>query len=144
MLGTLFLSMFLGSFFLISGFRKTFVASTRAKVFGLFASKGVRPTLGWLVVLGEFFGGLGLVAFVLTPFVPTPLAHVTFAGGMLAAPLLIPIMVGAIKLSVLPILRKAWEVKGNPHWSEKASNFLCTAEVQMTGGLAALTLKLWV
>lgn len=129
MIAYLWLALVLGTFFTISGYRKSFVESTRSKVFGLFAKYKVPKAAGWAVVLGEFLGGVGLLtAFLGWWFLSA-----------LAAFLLLPIMAGAIKLSVMPTLRRAWQASGAGFW-QKVSNFICTAEVMMTAGLIAMVL----
>lgn len=139
MIAYLWLSLMLGMFFTISGFRKCFVQATRSKVFGLFAKYNVKPAAGWAVVLGEFLGGLGLLSGFLVFFLPLNLTPYVLGLSALSAFLLLPIMGGAIKLSVIPTLKRAWKASG-ADWSQRASNFLCTAEVMMTMGLVAMVL----
>lgn len=128
MWGLLFLQMATGLFFLTTGYRKVFVAETRSKVFGLFKRYGVPKWAGWAVVLGEFFGGLSLLTGILPD---------------LAAPLLLPIMAGALHMSVIPPLRRKWRQE-KASATLRLSNFLCTPEAQLTVILIALTLAYWL
>lgn len=141
MLAYIWLSVVLGTFFTISGWRKSFIPATHSKVFGLFERYNVPRAAGWAVVLGEWLGGVGLLLpwpFLwydhLLPFFPYALGL-----NALAALLLLPIMAGAIKLSVLPIQRKAWKASGAGFF-QKVANLICTAEVMMTAALIALLL----
>lgn len=122
------LELFTGIFFLITGFRKTFVPSTHTMVFTLFRRYDVPPLVGWLIVLGQLFGGLSLVTGILSAY---------------AAPLLVPIMLGAIRLSVLPRQRARWHKTGDASGWSHASNVLCTPEVQILFILLALSVAHW-
>lgn len=111
-----------GAFFAITGYRKVFVKATHDGVFNLLASHGVRYEVRWLIVLGELFGGLALLAGFLT---------------QLAAAGLVIIMAGAYVLDTWPgVLAK------NPKPCEATklcSNALCTPEAQLLIIVAVLS-----
>lgn len=139
MWGFLFLQLMTGLFFITTGYRKVFVAETRAKVFGLFKRYHVPKVAGWAVVLGEFFGGVGLLLPALVPVLSPGLALLAWGLSGLAALLLLPIMAGALHMSVLPPLREKWrEEKASV--SLRISNFLCTPEAQLTVILITIVL----
>lgn len=101
-------TLILGVFFTISGWRKTSLPDVHEQVFKLFERLNVRP-VGWLVVLGEFFGGLGLLSGVLSTW---------------AAIGLIPIMLGAYCLDTIPeIVQK--HPQGISAWCSKS---ICNPE----------------
>lgn len=116
------LQIVIGTFFAISGYRKSFTAQGRNRVFGLFKRMGVPGLAGWAVVLGEFLGGLGLLFGTLSWW---------------AAAGLVPIMAGTIKLSVIPEL-KAKAPQGVTGW---CVGFICTAEVLLLTALLALIVR---
>lgn len=116
------LQIVMGTFFAISGYRKSFTAVGRNRVFGLFKRLGVPSLAGWAVVLGEFLGGLGLFFGTLSWW---------------AAAGLVPIMAGAIHMSVIPEL-KAKNPRGITGW---CVGFICTAEVMMLAALLALIVR---
>lgn len=131
MWGFLFLQLITGLFFITTGYRKVFVAETRAKVFGLFKRYHVPKVAGWAVVLGEFFGGVGLLLPLAIPFLPFAIVPLAWELSGLAALLLLPIMGGALHMSVLPPLRRKWRQE-KASVSLRISNFLCTPETQLT------------
>lgn len=99
----------IGLFFISTGFRKLFIPAVHAQVFGMFDRLHVPMPARWLVVAGEFAGGLGL-AFGVLPF---------WAGlGLL------PIMAGAYWMSTLPEIR-AKNPTGITGWTSK---LLCNPE----------------
>jgi len=67
----------LGAFFASSGYHKLFVPEVSAKVDGLFAKLGVPPIQRHLVKWGEFLGGVGLLAGVLTQLAALGLLIIT-------------------------------------------------------------------
>lgn len=119
-----------GAFFVITGARKTLMAPVRSGVFGLLASHGVPYRARWAVVLGELFGGLGLLFGFLTS---------------VAAFGLVIIMAGAYLLDTLPAVKEkqTWREVEHPtwrtcfchkapaSWSKLCSNALCTPEAQL-------------
>lgn len=109
----------LGLFFLTSGYRKVFVPSTREKVFHVFQKYGVSPTLGILIVWGQFLGGTALLLGFLNDLATIGLAA---------------IMAGAIRLSVR---ERVLEAKPTT-WTDWVSTSLCTAESMMAVMLLAL------
>ena len=115
-----------GLFFFATGLRKTFVPQVRERVFALFASKGVPKAAGVAVVGGELFGGLALLLYI--------------APG-LAAPLLLPIMAGAMVLDTIPTIVATKHPKSATAW---ISNILCTPEMQLSIILIGLTLYYWL
>lgn len=58
----------LGTFFLISGYHKLFNPTRRASLEATFRADGCyNPIMMWIIPLGEFFGGLGILVGALTP-----------------------------------------------------------------------------
>lgn len=139
MIAYLWLSFVLGLFFAISGWRKVAVDSTHSKVFSLFAKYNVPLAAGWAVVLGEWLGGGALLLPHLSLLLSGLLFPLAMALSAIAAFLLLPIMAGAIKLSVMPTLRRSWQASGAGFF-QKVANFICTAEVMMAASLVALVL----
>ena len=121
-----FLQFFTGLFFFTTGARKAMVPEVRERVFALFASKGMPKPAGVAVVAGELLGGMALLFYILPG---------------LAAPLLLPIMVGAIVLDTIPTVITTKHPKTATAW---ISNLLCTPELQLTLILVALTIYYWM
>jgi len=110
-----------GAFFTITGARKLFLPSVRAKVRGLFDRHHVPAPAQWLVMGGEFAGGLGLLAGCLT--------QAASAG-------LLVIMAGAYYMDTWPSVMA--KQTGARSWSRIVSNALCTPEAQLIVILLAL------
>lgn len=117
-LAMLFLRWALAAFFITSGYRKVFVAETRAKVMGVFEKYNVPLYLGIPIIWGQLFGGIALALGFLND------AAVI---GLLA------IMAGAIKMSVMERVKAASDAV-----TDKISTFFCTPEVMMAAMLFAL------
>ena len=111
----------LGVFFTATGWRKLFLPEVHTQVFGLFAKLRVPTPAGWAVVVGEFAGGLGLVAGVLEWW---------------AALGLIPIMLGAYLLDTLPGIR----ARRPADVSAWAAECTCNAEFLLLLILATLVI----
>ena len=110
-----------GLFFVTSGARKCFIPDVRAKVCGLFDRHGVPKPLQWMVMGGEFFGGLGLLFGCLT------------RGAALG---LLIIMMGAYLMDTYPEVK----AKQTGSKSQFLSNCLCTPEAQLIFILTAILL----
>lgn len=103
-----------GVFFAVTGYRKLFKHETHAQVWELFQRLRVPVPARWLVVLGEFAGGLGFVFGVLPVYA---------AAGLLL------IMVGAYTLDTVPGVRQ--KVGANGDLSLLVSKLLCTPEAML-------------
>lgn len=110
-----------GLFFAVSGFRKLFFRHVREKVFGLFDKLGVAAPVRWMIVGGEFFGGLGLMTGILSQW---------------AALGLLLIMFGAYFLDTLPGIKKA-APDGYSGWCSK---LICNPEALLIVCLMAIAL----
>lgn len=121
-LALLLLHLYVGLFFTFSGFRKCFVPGTQKLVWGVFRKYNVPKWQGYAVVYGQLFGGLGVLFGALTN---------------LAALGLIPIIVGAIKLSLWPEFKAQYE---GSSWTRMFPQFLCKGEPQLLLGLVLLVL----
>lgn len=135
-LGLLLLHVVTGVFFTVTGARKLFLADVHAKVSSLFASHGVPAPLQWIVMSGEFLGGLGLLTGTLT--------HIAAAG-------LVVIMAGAYVMDTWPAVKakqtwtrrrvyvsmlgmgaRYYTMRNIPESRSKLwSNALCTPEAQL-------------
>ncbi len=118
-LGLFILRVTVGLFFALTGWRKLFRPSVSKLVWGVFRKYHVPPVAGWLVLWGEFLGGLGLIFGALTQF---------------AALGLVPIMLGAFKMSRLPEI-VAMKPDCLSMWCVK---LICNSEALLT--IAVITL----
>lgn len=120
-----------GTFFVTTGARKCFMSDVRTKVHGLFDRYRVPRPAQWLVMAGEFTGGLGILFGCLT--------HLAAIG-------LLVIMAGAYKLDTWPGVKDeqlwnyAHRIPVPRSWSKLLSNALCTPEAQLIVILLALAL----
>lgn len=118
-IGLFLLHVLVGLFFAVTGWRKLFNPKVHAMVWGLFTKYRVPPIAGHAVLWGEFLGGLGLLTGTLT---------------QLAALGLIPIMIGAFKLSRWPEI-VALKPDSLSMWTVKV---LCNSEALLLIVVAAL------
>lgn len=132
--GLLVLHALTGVFFVTAGYRKVFNAETHREVTLLFDGYGVPRVAQWAVMLGELYGGLGLLFGCLT--------HLAALG-------LLVIVIGAYKLDTWPsVIKKQPQYIGYGHrltWAkidkgQLLSNALCTPEAQLIVILTTLAL----
>lgn len=117
----LILTIIPGLFFTITGFRKLFYRHVREKVFKLFDTLKVPAPVRWLIVSGEFLGGLGLMTGILSQW---------------AALGLLFIMFGAYFMDTVPTIKK-----GNPDGiSGWCSKLICNPEALLIVCLMAIAL----
>lgn len=108
-----------GLFFATTGYRKLFVPEAHLQVTALFDHLRVPPFVQWMVMTGEFVGGIALMFGILT--------HLAAAG-------LLVIMLGAYVLEVWP------QVRAKATGTKLLSNALCTPEAQLIIVLTAVLL----
>jgi len=111
-----------GSFFAAAGYRKVFDPITRGSVWDLFAKYQVPTWQGWMVTIGQLLGGLGFLFGVLSWW---------------AALGLMPIMIGAFKLSTFPEIVAA-QPRGFLGWVIKLS---CNREALLIAILVSLLVR---
>lgn len=114
----------IGLFFAFAGYRKVFDPITRASVWGIFAKYSVPTWQGYMVTVGQLLGGLGLIFGTLSWW---------------AALGLMPIMLGAFKLSALPDIRAA-QPRGVIGWIIKVT---CCKEMLLIVILLSLLVRGW-
>jgi len=104
-----------GVFFLTTGARKCFIPGVRQQVCNLFDSHGVPKPVQFMVIGGEFFGGIALLLGFLTQFA---------SAGLLV------IMAGAYLLDTWPNVHSEARA-ARWTWHKLLSKALCTPEAQL-------------